>query len=293
MALQIKNEQILNRDAPVKLPVSAHGDGPPLLEGEKENQSLEMAKNKKKMRGSRGGKKNREKKLKQLKLIKKSDSPHIGHRYSKQQLITIWKCQAEKMIMPEKVDSFEKNGVRVFPVEEETRALISETISTLEKNETREVTGSYPYFMQRQKPTEPVRKVIAEIELEPKEAKEKEKENEEDEMERNEQLEVAETQKALENEAQKAKYPMRPPRKCSDGAPLAAAKVARRHSLESMMQYGMYTHSPYNVPMCSMPVYYPVYYPMYCPGYISPISSRTTSPSLSPTVPLFLAKSLD
>ena len=69
------------------------------VEGEKENQSQEMAKNKKKMRGSRGGKKNREKKLKQLKLTlaKKIDSPHLGQSYSKEQLITIWKCQAEKV----------------------------------------------------------------------------------------------------------------------------------------------------------------------------------------------------
>merc|ERR1719238_1373926 len=113
-----------------------------------------MTKNKKKMRGSRGGKKNREKKLKQLKSATKSDSrlysPYTGHSYSKQQLITIWKCQAEKMIVPE-VEPFEKNGVRVFPVEEETRMLISQTISALEQNETREVIGSYPYFMQRQK----------------------------------------------------------------------------------------------------------------------------------------------
>ena len=79
------------------------------VEGEKENQLVdqlvtqnhEMTKNKKKMRGSRGGKKNREKKLKQLKSATKSDSrlysPHIGHSYSRQQLITIWKCQAEKV----------------------------------------------------------------------------------------------------------------------------------------------------------------------------------------------------
>jgi len=291
MALQIKNEQILNRESPVKLPVSAFGDGP-LLEGEKENQSQEMAKNKKKMRGSRGGKKNREKKLKQLKLTlaKKIDSPHLGQSYSKEQLITIWKCQAEKMILPENVEPFEKNGIRVFPVDEDTRAVISETISLLEKDETREVIGSYPYFMQRQKLTEPMRSVIAEIELEPKRAKEKESENEkEEEKERNEELEAAEKQKAVENAGQKAKYPMRPPQKCGvgDGASQAPAKVAREHSLESM-HYGMYY--PYSMPMYSMPMCYPYMYYMYpgYPGYISPVSSRTTSPSLSPTVPMLV-----
>ena len=154
------------------------------------------------------------------------------------------------MIIPENVEPFEKNGIRVFPVDEDTRAMISETISLLEKDETREVIGSYPYFMQRQKVsrtshnsrnkkllklTEPLRSVIAEIELEPKREKEKESENEkEEEKEMNEELEAAEKQKALENAAQKAKYPMRPPRKSGvgDGKPQAPAKIAREHSLE-------------------------------------------------------------
>merc|ERR1712055_381829 len=111
-----------------------------------------------------------------------------------------------------------------------------------------------------------MRSVIAEIELEPKRAKEKESENEkEEEKERNEELEAAEKQKAVENAAQKAKYPMRPPQKSGvgDGASQAPAKVAREHSLESM-HYGMYY--PYSMPMYSMPMCYPYMYYMY-PGY--------------------------